>query len=250
MLPNHPPLPDAPPAYRRADWVITLIALVFPAALTWVYFLALGHSDPRLQQGAFAIGKCLQFALPVFWVVLVRRQRIPLAWPGHAGLVEGLAFGLLVLVTALVGYAFVLKPAGFLTPAAAAIHEKIAHFHITTPARYLVMGLFYSLVHSFLEEYYWRWFVFGQLRRLIPVSAAIAVSALGFTLHHVLVLGMYFGWFSAATLLFSLAVAVGGVFWARLYQRSGSLYGPWLSHVLIDAAIFLVGYDLVRAWLT
>jgi uncharacterized protein len=46
------------------------------------------------------------------------------------------------------------------------------------------------------------------------------------------------------TWLFSLSVAVGGAFWAWLYQRTGSLYGPWLSHLLVDAAIFLVGYDL------
>jgi hypothetical protein len=30
-----------------------------------------------------------------------------------------------------------------------------------------------------------------------------------------------------------------------LYRRSGSLYGPWLSHLLVDAAIFWIGYDLV-----
>ena len=28
-------------------------------------------------------------------------------------------------------------------------------------------------------------------------------------------------------------------------DESGSLLGPWLSHCLIDAAIFLIGYDLV-----
>jgi uncharacterized protein len=36
----------------------------------------------------------------------------------------------------------------------------------------------------------------------------------------------------------------GGAFWAWLYHRSGNLIAPWLSHALIDAAIFTVGYDL------
>jgi membrane protease YdiL (CAAX protease family) len=98
-----------------------------------------------------------------------------------------------------------------------------------------------------LEEYYWRWFVFGQLRRWIPVGAAIAVSSLAFTAHHVLVLRFYFGGFSLPTGILSLAVASGGVFWAWLYQKSGSLYGPWLSHALIDAALFLIAYDLMRS---
>jgi membrane protease YdiL (CAAX protease family) len=107
------------------------------------------------------------------------------------------------------------------------------------------MGAFLSLIHSGLEEYYWRWFVFGRLQRLIRPGRAIAVSALSFMLHHVLLLAVYFGWTSPATWLFSAAVAVGGAYWAWLYRRSGSLYGAWLSHLLIDAAIFTVGYDLV-----
>jgi membrane protease YdiL (CAAX protease family) len=61
----------------------------------------------------------------------------------------------------------------------------------------------------------------------------------------VLVLQLYFGWTSPLTWLFSAGVAIGGAFWAWLYNKSGSLYGPWLSHALVDAAIFAIGYDLV-----
>jgi membrane protease YdiL (CAAX protease family) len=38
---------------------------------------------------------------------------------------------------------------------------------------------------------------------------------------------------------------VGGMVWAWLYWRTGSIYAPWLSHLLIDAAIFTAGYDLL-----
>jgi hypothetical protein len=75
------------------------------------------------------------------------------------------------------------------------------------------------------------------------------VSALGLTAHHVLVLGKFFGFDSAACWLFSLCVAVGGAFWAWLYERYGSLLGPWASHLLVDAAIFLIGFDLVKGLL-
>ena len=105
--------------------------------------------------------------------------------------------------------------------------------------------MFYSLFHSLLEEYYWRWFVFRQLRRLVPLWPAIVVSALGFMGHHVIVLSEFFKEAPWLAWLFSSAVAVGGVFWAWLYERTGSLFGPWLSHLLIDAGIFWVGYDLV-----
>jgi hypothetical protein len=156
---------------------------------------------------------------------------------------------LFVFAAALLFYHFWLKPAGHFGSAADVVREKIAGFHVNSVWTYLAMGVFYSVVHAFLEEYYWRWFVFGQLRQLLPVAVAIPVSGVGFMLHHILVLGFYFGWSGATTWIFSAAVGVGGMFWAGLYHRSGSLYGPWLSHLLIDAAIFAVGYDLVREWL-
>jgi membrane protease YdiL (CAAX protease family) len=43
-----------------------------------------------------------------------------------------------------------------------------------------------------------------------------------------------------------LGIAIGGAAWAWVYDRSKSLYGPWLSHLIVDAAIFWIGFDLVR----
>lgn len=235
---------------RWADSTVLTLAIFFPALITWVYFIVLAAREPGLQQVAYGLGKSLQFILPVVWVAVFRPERLRFHRPRKAGLLEGLAFGLAIFAAALLLYHLWLKPAGYLAPAAHTVREKIAAFQIDSPWRYVAMGVFYCVIHSFLEEYYWRWFVFAELRRLVPVAAAIAISALGFTLHHILVLSFYFGWLSVATWLFTGAVAVGGAFWAWLYHRSGSLYGPWISHLLIDAAIFVVGYDLVRASLT
>jgi membrane protease YdiL (CAAX protease family) len=41
------------------------------------------------------------------------------------------------------------------------------------------------------------------------------------------------------------AVALGGVIWCWHFQRSGGLLAPWISHLLVDAALMLVGYLLV-----
>jgi membrane protease YdiL (CAAX protease family) len=150
-----------------------------------------------------------------------------------------------ILVLMLAVYHAWLKPAGHLASAAGAVSQKVANFGVRNLPAYVALGTFYSIAHSFLEEYYWRWFVFGGLRRLMPWKVAVAVSSVGFMGHHVLVLATYFGWTSIWTALFSVSVAVGGAVWAWIYHRSGSLWGPWLSHVLVDAAIFVVGYDLI-----
>ena len=44
----------------------------------------------------------------------------------------------------------------------------------------------------------------------------------------------------------SLGVAVGGAAWAWLYERTGSVLAPWVSHLLIDATLFVIGWDLLR----
>jgi membrane protease YdiL (CAAX protease family) len=63
--------------------------------------------------------------------------------------------------------------------------------------------------------------------------------------HHVVILGGFFpGHFWEIVLPFSLAIAVGGVVWAWMYERSGSLLGPWLSHLIVDVALMAVGYRL------
>ena len=71
------------------------------------------------------------------------------------------------------------------------------------------------------------------------------VSSLAFMSHHVIIVHAFIGEPLWLIVLLSLSVAVAGGFWAWLYQRCGSLVAPWLGHVVIDAGIMLIGYDVV-----
>lgn len=236
---------EEPMNATRADRWAVLFALVLPTLVTLVYFVWAEGFSPSVQQGTYAVGKVVQFVFPLAWVVLAQRRRPRLARPTLAGLAQGIGFGLLVLAAMLALYHAYLKPSGLLDPAASEMRAKVLGMGIATVAQYVALGAFYSLLHSLLEEYYWRWFVFGQLRRFAPLAPAVLISSLGFMAHHVVVLAGYFGWTSPATWLFSLAVAVGGAVWAGLYERHQALWGVWASHLLVDAGIFIVGYDLV-----
>jgi len=233
-------------ASRRADMAALVFAITFPTLVTWVYFVLLAETVPAVQHSAYSVGKVIQFAFPVVWVMAVHRQRLQLKTPQAAGVGEGLGIGLLILIAMLVLYHGLLKPAGHFAVADEPIRQKVAGFGLDRLWKYAGLAAFYALVHSFLEEYYWRWFVFGQLRRLMPLWVAVLVSSLGFMAHHVILLSVYFGWFTFAMLFFSASVAVGGVIWAWLYHHTHSLYGPWASHLLVDAGIFIIGYDVVR----
>jgi membrane protease YdiL (CAAX protease family) len=130
------------------------------------------------------------------------------------------------------------------TPARVA--GMVQKFGMNSPARYLLFAVPFCLVHSLMEEYYWRWFVFGWLKRWVPLGVAVALSSLAFMAHHVILLAGYFpGRFLTVALPFSLCVAVGGAVWAWLYHRTGSLYAAWVSHAVIDVAIFAIGFEML-----
>ncbi|MBI82213.1 MAG: hypothetical protein CMJ81_03365 [Planctomycetaceae bacterium] len=221
-----------------------LAALVFPSLLTLTYFVVFSQRSPGFQQGTYALGKSIQFAFPLLWVLLVLKERLGQKRMTTSGILPGFLFGAVVSVIMLLLYHLVLRPSGFFADATPAIQEKISGLGLDSAWQFVALGIFYAAIHSVLEEYYWRWFVFGQLRRCTPLGVAILFSSLGFMAHHVILLASYFGWTSPVTYVFSCGVAIGGVVWTCLYEYSGSLLGPWLSHALIDAAIFTVGYDL------
>jgi membrane protease YdiL (CAAX protease family) len=228
-----------------ADWQAVLLALIFPTAATWAYFVLLAGST--YAQAVYASGKLLQFAFPVCWVALWHRRRLRPAAPSSSGVGQGLALGLIVVAAMMALYYGYLKTSPILASAPVEIAKKMVDFRVDSPAKYLALAAFISLLHSLLEEYYWRWFVFGQLRRSLPFAAAAVISSLGFMAHHVLVVGGFLKSYGLATWLFSLCVAVGGFLWAWIYQRTRSLYGPWLSHVAIDAGLMWLGFELWRS---
>jgi membrane protease YdiL (CAAX protease family) len=223
------------------------LGLAFPSLLTLVYFVGLADGPRSLQQGVYLVGKALQFGLPVAWLLRGSGRPWPLVRPRGRGALLGFTFGLVVLVAGLSLYHGVLVPLRALEGGpAAAIRAKVLGFGVAGPWRFLALATFYAVVHAAAEELYWRWFVFGELLGGLRAGWAILGSSAGFAAHHVILLAVFFGWSSPWTWALSLAVAGAGAFWAWLYQRSGSLLGPWLGHLLVDAAIFMVGWDLVR----
>jgi uncharacterized protein len=236
----------------RRDAVALLFAMTFPAAMAWVYFVALAGTDPGANpalQFALGAGKVVQFTFPLVYVWLFERGRLRPAAPTARGLGYGLGFGLLVGACVWGLYLLLRRYTPWLDATPAAAHRKLAEFGLDTPQGFLALAAFVALAHSLFEEYYWRWFVFGRLRRYLPTAAAVVLSSLAFMGHHVVVLGVYFpGRFVTLALPLALGVAVGGGVWAWLYARTNSLYAPWLSHVLIDAAIMAVGYDMLAPY--
>lgn len=230
---------------RRVEPAVLVVACLLPTFVTLTYFVWAAGSPAGVQQAVYGAAKVVQFLLPVVWVGAVCRER--LAWPvwNTRGLALGIAFGLLVSAALWVLY-LGLAGTTLLNSALEPIREKISEIGVVSPHRFLALGVFYALIHSLLEEYYWRWFVFGRLRLHTKLTAAIVISSVAFAAHHVVVLWAYFAHQPVFALLLAACVAIGGVFWSWLYDRSKSIYSTWFSHLFVDAAIFAVGYDIAR----
>lgn len=229
---------------RFEPWAL-VVALLFPTLVTWIYFVALADWPSAWQQAAAIFGKVDQFAFPILWVWLILGE--PIGWPrwSSRGVFSCVLFGCLVVTSMLLLYHGLFKPSGWFDAATEQAVEKVAGIGISSKWIYAGLGTFYALVHSGLEEYYWRWFVFGRLRRYLSTASAAVISSLGFMAHHVIVLAVYFGWASPMTYFFSGCVAIGGLVWSLYYERTNNLWGPWLSHLVIDAGIFVLGYDVI-----
>jgi hypothetical protein len=237
---------------KRELWVLAF-AMLLPTVSAAGYFVGLGSesmTEPRanpLFQAAYGGSKVIQFLLPVVWLAATDRSALGFQRLTSRGVGLGAAFGLAAAALILGLYYGRFAGSPLFEGVAANVRAKVTEFGAATPGRYIALAAFIALIHSLLEEYYWRWFVYGRLRHCqVPRSAALILSGLAFMSHHVVILGVYFpGRFWPAVMPFSLGVAVGGIVWAWLYERSGSILGPWLSHLIVDGVLMVVGYDLV-----
>lgn len=242
---------------NRYDISAIAFAMVVPTLITLIYFVWLSSSPSSLQQTAYAIGKIIQFGFPILFVWIFHRQRLRLfhseptdsrrdetsqsvAW------IMGVAFGLLVVAAMLIAWFAWLAPTELGHAMADEVRNKISGMGLGSVWSFLAVGVFYSVIHSFLEEYYWRWFVFRQLQPYTSTLQANLISSVGFMAHHVILLATFFGWSPPLTWLFSACIAFGGVVWAWLYDRSRQLRHAWLSHAIVDAGIFSLGYLIAR----
>ena len=241
------------PKSRTRDAVALTFASLFPLVMAYLYFVVLADPDSTSNpafQAAIGAGKGIQFLFPLVYVWWFEREQIRFKPPTWRGLPLGVAFALAVGIAMFVLYfAWVQHIPAVATETPQKIHEKVQAIGIHSPGGFLQMAIGICVIHSLFEEYYWRWFVFGWMRRYLPGVLAIALSSIGFMLHHVVILAVYFpGNFWTLALPFSVCVAVGGGVWAWLYERSGALHAPWLSHCLIDAAIMGLGYVMLEPY--
>jgi uncharacterized protein len=221
---------------RKAILVLSLLvpAPSLGALCAMVWF-------PDMLKGVllFGLSKVWLLALPLAWHWLVEREPLSLSPIRRGGIAVGVLSGLAISAIIVIAYttmADTIIDRRFLT-------DQLSEIGLGARGTYICGAAYWILVNSVLEEYVWRWFCVRQCERLVRPSTAIILSALCFTLHHIVAMQVYFG--MAAVLVCSAGVFLGGAIWSAMYVRYRSIWPGYVSHAIVDLCIFAIGWSLL-----
>jgi membrane protease YdiL (CAAX protease family) len=227
-----------PPSRRDRATAVLALMLLAPVPTIGVTCAMLAMPDAT-GRAVFGAAKVWLVVFPAVWYLAVERGVPSWSPVRRGGLAVGAAVGLVLGAAILVGYRAVIGP--LVDPAA--VRHAAASMGLASPARFLAAAAGWTLVNSVIEEYVYRWFILRELRALVPDAAAVVGSAAIFTAHHSVAMSVYLDPWPAV--LGSAGVLLGGTIWSGLYVRFGSVWPGWLSHALVDVAVFAVGWRLL-----
>lgn len=113
-------------------------------------------------------------------------------------------------------------------------------------AVYPAVALAIVVVNPFLEEYFWRGFIYRAFSSLTKTRATkrffMVLTGFFFALHHVVIVSDWFNWWQF--LLSTVFLAIVGVLFNWMYERSGSIIASWITHAIADLVIVAIGFHL------
>ncbi len=111
-----------------------------------------------------------------------------------------------------------------------------------TVANYFTVATYILLINSFIEEFFFRGFIFLNLKKFTPKFFASCFSALIFAVYHV---GMMVTWFNIWVLLLIIFfIALGGMIFNYLADKY-TIWASWIVHMFANLAIGFIGIYLL-----
>ncbi len=219
------------------------IVLATTVACTILYVIEQGFAVNYLVKTLAKI--CLFMGVALYYPRLVavptRGQGTPGNSPKKGNLMRGLAIGLAAMAIITATYSLTINLVDY-----EGIVDELQGKSGITAMNFLVVGLYITLGNSFLEEYFFRGFVFLNLYRQGHVRFAYMFSSLAFALYH---MAIFRTWFEGWLMVLALAGLIGiALILNWLTSRSGSYASSWLAHALADSAIIIIGLELFGAW--
>lgn len=214
-----------------------LPALFFQFLGAYLYFVAFNGED--FSQIIYFATKVLLVLWPLSWLFYTRSLFLPM-YGGNLKKSALFGFSSGVLIFTLVSLFYFLSSDFLLS----FVDDIVAAAQgLNFLEHYIVFSVFIIVIHSFIEEYYWRWFVLNGLMMKFSKKMAVIIVSLAFASHHFIVVFQFVPFYLA--LLATILIFFLGVFWSILYLRTKNLIAPWISHLFADAVIMGIGYLLI-----
>lgn len=193
-----------------------------------------------IGQFFYAATRVWILVLPLIWFLKVDRGKFSLSRPSQQDLLVGTILGFLMF--SIIAGAYCLVGQHWIDPVN--VRVKAQQVGLLNPIAYLISAFYFTFINSLVEEYIWRWFVYRKCEVLVPGTRAVCLAALFFTLHHIIALVAFTG--DGLIVIFgSLGVFVAGAIWSWCYLTYRSLWACYISHLLADLVIALIGWKLL-----
>lgn len=106
-------------------------------------------------------------------------------------------------------------------------------------SNFFAIGLYVSVVNSFLEEWFFRGFVFCEFKKTNRFLAYL-MSSLSFSVYHIAIMDGMFNIFVFFLVL--IALFIGGTIFNYLNEKNQNIYSSWFCHSFANFAMNTIGY--------
>lgn len=108
----------------------------------------------------------------------------------------------------------------------------------------LYYSIYLTFVNSLLEEFFFRGFIFLNLKKIGMKSVGYIVSSLAFAIYHV---SNFQNWFNIGVFVLAIiGLFVGGMIFNYLDDEENTFLNSWFVHICADLAIVLIGLSIFK----
>ncbi|WP_163970434.1 CPBP family intramembrane glutamic endopeptidase [Oceanobacillus halotolerans] len=108
-----------------------------------------------------------------------------------------------------------------------------------TASGFIIVGLYISFGNSFLEEYFFRGFIFFNL----PRKLAYMYSPLLFATYHIPMIMLWFEPVIIMVCFFGLWAI--GITFHKVNNRNSTIWSSWIIHIFADMIIIIIGCTII-----
>ena len=192
-----------------------------------------------IGQSLFLFGKIWVLFISTVWPLYIDNFKLKFSFSKIRPLMIGAISGIMISLIIFAAY-FLL---GDILIDPSDIKEMAINVGLGKKTNYIFMAIYWVIINSILEEYVWRFFIVKKASEFLSPLNAVIISSVGFTFHHILATSIYFN--APVVILISLGVFTGGIIWSYMFLKYKSIWPGYLSHAIVDVAVFVIGYLLI-----